>query len=302
MEGETTYTVDEAAAILGLSSERVREMLVTGELEGIPPGATLSGEWKVLLPTSLEDGEELSQDVPADESAENAPEAKGGAPPEEEEGAEGFVEPPQSSVGAEKLPARSEEPGANVSHKTSGEADSEPRGEEGASGWPTRGQAARFAGASAETEQMTYVYADSGEAVRYAIERVEARTAEATELRVRLEIFERAESTLRAELAEERRRREAAERERDDLRRQLEARREPPRGPRESSVAPAPTQKSPGVVRGGAQEAREATRSATETLRVPSEPRPPTGGIQQSLQRLAQPGLRGRLWRRVFGR
>src|SRR5919202_1326444 len=162
VEGETTYTVDEAAAVLGLSPERIREMLVTGELEGIPPGATLSGEWKVLLPTSLEDGEELSQDVPADESAEenaeNAAEAKGGAPPEEEEGAEGFVEPPQSSVGAEKLPARSEEPGANVSHKTSGEADSEPRGEEGASGWPTRGQAARFAGASAETEQMTYVY------------------------------------------------------------------------------------------------------------------------------------------------
>jgi hypothetical protein len=115
------------------------------------------------------------------------------------------------------------------------------------------------------------------------------------------DITERAESTLRAELAEERRR-EAAERERDDLRRQLEARREPPRGPQESPVASASTQEPPAVVRAGAQEAREATRSAAETLRVPSERRPPTGGIQQSLQRLAQPGLRGQLWRRVFGR
>ncbi len=58
MEGETTYTVDEAAAILEETPERVREMLATGELDGIPPGATLSGEWKVLLPTAL--GEENS--------------------------------------------------------------------------------------------------------------------------------------------------------------------------------------------------------------------------------------------------
>jgi hypothetical protein len=41
-----------------------------------------------------------------------------------------------------------------------------------------------------------------------------------------LEISEKAESTLREELAEERRRREEAERERDDLRRELFALRE----------------------------------------------------------------------------
>ena len=37
MEGETTYTVEEAAAILGETPQRVVEMLATGELEGIPP-------------------------------------------------------------------------------------------------------------------------------------------------------------------------------------------------------------------------------------------------------------------------
>jgi hypothetical protein len=45
--------------------------------------------------------------------------------------------------------------------------------------------------------------------------------AKASEFRVRLELSERAESTLREELAEERRRREEAEREREDLRQEL---------------------------------------------------------------------------------
>jgi hypothetical protein len=46
-----------------------------------------------------------------------------------------------------------------------------------------------------------------------------------------LEISEKAESTLREELAEERRRREEAERERDELRQELFARREPRESP-----------------------------------------------------------------------
>jgi hypothetical protein len=45
--------------------------------------------------------------------------------------------------------------------------------------------------------------------------------AKASEFSVRLELSERAESTLREELAEERRRREEAEREREDLRQEL---------------------------------------------------------------------------------
>jgi hypothetical protein len=52
-ELEITYTIDEAAEILGESPQRVREMLLyTGELEGIPPGETVSGEWEVLVPTN----------------------------------------------------------------------------------------------------------------------------------------------------------------------------------------------------------------------------------------------------------
>jgi hypothetical protein len=59
--------------------------------------------------------------------------------------------------------------------------------------------------------------------------RLESRTEEAAELRVRLELTERTQSTLEderrqafEELSEERRRRQEAERERDELRRQLE--------------------------------------------------------------------------------
>jgi len=125
--------------------------------------------------------------------------------------------------------------------------------------------AAKFAEASAKSEKeanhSTYV----GEALRHAIERVEERTAEATELRIRLELTEQAESTLREELAEERRRREEAERARDDLRQRLDALRE-------------------------ARESPETVEEEPER----AEPRPATGGDQEPKQRP--------WWRRVFGR
>ncbi len=86
------------------------------------------------------------------------------------------------------------------------------------------------------------------------------RTAsEATELRVRLELTERAESTLREELDRERERREQAERRLADLERRLE----PPQAPEtvpESSEGPSP--RSDTV---GAQEATEEP----ETVRRP---------------------------------
>jgi chromosome segregation ATPase len=71
--------------------------------------------------------------------------------------------------------------------------------------------------------------ADSiADVLREMAARLESRAEEAAELRVRLELTERAQSTLEnerrralEELSEERRRREAAERERDDLRREL---------------------------------------------------------------------------------
>jgi septal ring factor EnvC (AmiA/AmiB activator) len=84
-------------------------------------------------------------------------------------------------------------------------------------------EAAKFAEASAEAVKTANQYTNIGEALRHAIERVEARTAEATELRIRLELTEQAQSTLQEELFEERRLREGAERERDELRRRLES-------------------------------------------------------------------------------
>jgi chromosome segregation ATPase len=91
-------------------------------------------------------------------------------------------------------------------------------------------------------------YADSiADVVREMAARLETRAEEAAELRVRLELTERAQSTLAderrqtlQELEEERQRREDAEREREALRRELQAltearesseRREPTRTP-----------------------------------------------------------------------
>lgn len=84
-------------------------------------------------------------------------------------------------------------------------------------------KAAKFAEDSPGGGETANLAANTGEGWRHVIDRLEARTAEATELRSRLELTERAESTLRQELDEERRRREEAERERDELRRGLES-------------------------------------------------------------------------------
>jgi hypothetical protein len=97
---------------------------------------------------------------------------------------------------------------------------------------------ANFAEASPQREETAMPFANTGEGLRHLIERLEARTAEATELRIRLEITERAQSTLEEEraralddLADERRLREEAEAERDELRRRLERPQEAPDSP-----------------------------------------------------------------------
>jgi hypothetical protein len=93
-------------------------------------------------------------------------------------------------------------------------------------------------------------------------------TGELGELREELDTErtrrQRAESTLREGMDEERRRREAAERERDDLRRELFARREPRESPQTVEEEPERT-----------------------------EPRPATGGAQESVHRP--------WWRRIIG-
>jgi hypothetical protein len=126
-------------------------------------------------------------------------------------------------------------------------------------------EAAKFAEASAGATETANQHTDTGEALRHAIERVEARTAEATELRIRLELTEQAQSTLQEELAEERRRREEAEREREDLRQELAAVRE--------------SRESPQVVE------EEQERAG---------PRPDASAAQEGVERRPW-------WRRVFG-
>jgi len=125
------------------------------------------------------------------------------------------------------------------------------------------GSADGFAGDSPEWGEAVNIAANSGEGLRHVVDRLEARTAEATELRVRPEITEKAESTLRDALDEERRRREAAELEREDLRRELQALTEA----RESDISPGPTQRptpDPGDAHGATEgrEGQETTEAA----------------------------------------
>ena len=114
------------------------------------------------------------------------------------------------------------------------------------------GARANFAEASAGLEERAKLAANTDEGLRHLIARLEARTEEATELRIRLELTEKAQSTLEDDLAEERRRREEAEREREDLRRKLEALRERPRGT--GTVEEAPERAQPRSAAGEAQE------------------------------------------------
>jgi hypothetical protein len=51
---------------LRVTPKRVRAMLLEGELEGIPPGATAHGDWKVLLPAAPT----LEPTAPVDETPE----------------------------------------------------------------------------------------------------------------------------------------------------------------------------------------------------------------------------------------
>jgi hypothetical protein len=98
-----------------------------------------------------------------------------------------------------------------------------------------------------------------------------ARAEEAAELRVRLQLTEQAQSTIEErsrraeeELADERRRREAAEREREDLRRELEALREA----RESPEGPGPAEETPAPASAGPQTTPEVPERQSWWRRV----------------------------------
>jgi hypothetical protein len=115
------------------------------------------------------------------------------------------------------------------------------------------GARTNFAEPSTGLEERAKLAANTDEGLRHLIARLEARTEEATELRIRLELTEKAQSTLEDDLADERRLREEAEREREDLRRKLEALREPPQGA--GTLEEAPERAQPQSAAGEAQEA-----------------------------------------------
>src|SRR5829696_2524543 len=254
-------------------------MLNTGELEGIRPAATVSGEWKVFLPTSA--GEDRGQEAPAEQEAEVVQEDQDEAPAADE-GAEDFVEPPQSIAEAVETfaenvdlsrgdnAARSRSTAASSGevgtqqaaralgisprtvrwHIEQGNLEARPEGEGVNRTWlvsiasleafRSERQAAGDVprGRRAPVEGAEIAPASSGEAIRVLADRLEEAAARAAEYRVRLELTEQAESTLRAELEETRRRRDEVERERDELRRELDALREQ----RYSSENTAPTE------------------------------------------------------------
>jgi excisionase family DNA binding protein len=248
------YTLEDAARILRLSPDRVRQMLEDGEIEGARTGDT--GGWRIPL--------RGAPDVPPPVDAPPPP------PPTEPTTRPAPPEPPAEDRGS-----------ADETLEEARQPAELPRGDDAAiypevfseSGWVTTQQAARALGISARTvrwhiergnldakpegegvERTWRVSVDSlqalrdsrkrrarsprdsrataegaeiaaedpGSAIRALADRLveEARRAEAA--RVRLELAERAQSTLEAELAEERRRREEAEKARERTQRELE--------------------------------------------------------------------------------
>ena len=166
MEGESAYygvDVEEAARVLQRTPEQVREMLIWGELEGIPPGATAEGDWKVLLPATPD----LAQPAPAADVPESPSENQEEAPADGEEAPGEFVEPPDPPPSdVEELPAR--EPADELSRGDDAAADREPTAP---SGWVSTQQAARALGISPRTvrwhiEQGNLEAKPEGEGVR----------------------------------------------------------------------------------------------------------------------------------------
>ena len=274
------YTLEDAARMLRLPPERVRQMLEDGELVGTKTGDT--GGWRVPMREDPRPG-------PSPVRTPTAPPTEPASEPAPEASAEGRAaadseptELPIARAETAEPPEESGEPGPPPAELEEARQPAEPpRGEDAAispditsvSGWVSTQQAAKALGISARTvrwhidrgnldakpegegvERTWRVSVDSlqayrdsrqaaapsprdyrapaqaaeiaaedpGDAIRALADRLveEARRAEAA--RVRLELAERAQSTLEAELAEERRRREEAERAREGTERELE--------------------------------------------------------------------------------
>ena len=305
MAGEVRYyTVEEAARMLRLTPERVRQMLEDGELEGI--ASTSGGASGGMVPIR-----DTSDAAPPPEAVPPAPPAFAAPLPPQpptdtpDNTPEVLPEAPDSppATGEEARQPVAESPGDDAA--TIREITSE-------SGWVTTQQAARALGISARTvrwhiergnleakpegegvERTWRVSVDSlqafrdtrqaaapsprggrgpvggaeiaaespGDAFRVLADRLveEARRAEAA--RVRLELSERAQSTLEVELAEERRRREEAERARERTERELEEMRGRLEAERGRAERPEPRPMPPAPQ----EQAREVAPRAPET-------------------------------------
>ena len=166
MEGESAYyavDVEEAAAVLREAPHRVREMLATGELEGIPPGATAQGDWKVLLPASAKAAADLEEPVPVEEPLEPSP------PAEQEEAAEPPADGPEGPV--EQPEAAAEDPQAATEEPSRGDDAAAASKTTAHSGWVSTQQAAKALGISPRTvrwhiEQGNIAAKPEGEGVR----------------------------------------------------------------------------------------------------------------------------------------
>ena len=143
----------------------------------------------------------------------------------------------------------------------------------------------------AAVEDAAMTASGPGNPIRELADRLVEEAARASEFRVRLEISERAQSTLEENLAAERRRREEAERERDELRRRLEVSSEPPGAPETPVESP---------------EGEEVWRDAEGSQRAPERPpeRPHWREEAQDTLREVQGMLREArgAWRRFLNR
>jgi helix-turn-helix protein len=310
VEGEDFYSVEEAARALRLTPERVEEILRDGELEGIPPEESGGRGWRI--PVRVIPYSPPSVPPPRVERPEGPPASTTGVPVAEdvaEEAPETVPEHPEPPKRADTArgddAATDREPSApsgwvttqqaaralGISPRTvrwhieQGNLEAMPEGEGVKRAWLVSIDSLHaFRDSRQTTPAMPRdhrapsggadIAAESpGSAIRELADRLVEEAARASEFRVRLEIAERAQSSLEDDrrralegLAGERRRREGAERERDELRRRLEA----PREPRESPTEPA----------GGADRV-EARPAGGEAQEATEKPRP--------------------WWRRVFG-
>jgi excisionase family DNA binding protein len=334
------YSVEEAARVLRLTPEHVLKMLEAGELDGIPFG---EGTWRIPIHGDIVESPPPVTTVPAEspvgQSEDSAlPEEPGepGVPPATIEEAQQPVElfhgdhvatnrEPTSESGWVSTQQAARALGISARtvrwHIERGNLEAKPEGEGVERTWrisvdslQTYRDSRQAAAPSPRDNRVSDSGADSaadspGSAIRELADRLveEARRAEAA--RVRLELAERAQSSLEAELTEERRRREEAERqrreaemERDAARRELEAlerareeasERRP--GPGPATTPPAEHAAPPTGVEHMSGKSVDTAAAAAGPLKPP-EPRqePP-----QEVQRRPVPGRRG-LLRRFF--